>query len=305
MVTPEPSHHFRENRAAHALSVGVHPPRVVQVVALFGQRVFEAHVLEKPVAPRVVHAFPSRAAVVVAAVLQEDAQRLLLAFPDDVCVRVAAAIAEIDEAADNAQHLAEVVRTLPCDRKSRNRAGAGTANPMALGVPGDVVFLVKHRHQLVDDDPRVLVVERVVFGWPVGIAIAPVAGRRLRLCRRPSGIDEHGNHHRDLTPVDQVVENVWRAQHAIHVLERLPVLKNHQTRRNAPVVLRRHIDPVGVLRALVRLARKSERPTHFPLRHTLVRLRVGPDHVIDIHVGALRLLGRRRSLWLRLLRTRH
>src|SRR5690242_2480250 len=77
MVAPEPSHHFRKNRSAHTLTVSVHAPRVVQVIAFFGERVLQPHVLKEPVATRVVRSAASRAAVVVAPVLQEDAQRFL------------------------------------------------------------------------------------------------------------------------------------------------------------------------------------------------------------------------------------
>jgi hypothetical protein len=52
---------------------------------------------------------------------------------------------------------------------------------VAIGIARDVVLLVQHRQQLVDDDTRVLVVERVVFGGTVRRAVAPFGWRRFRL----------------------------------------------------------------------------------------------------------------------------
>ena len=42
--------------------------------------------------------------------------------------------AQVHEAADNADDLAELVRPLPRDRKRRDRAAAGAANAVLIGV---------------------------------------------------------------------------------------------------------------------------------------------------------------------------
>ena len=270
----------------------VHAPRVVQVVAFLRQRILQPNVLEEPVAPRVVRAAPSHPPIVVAAVLQEHTERLLLVFPHDVRVRVAAAIAKVDEAADDAQNLAKIVRPLPRNGERRNRTGTGAADTVPLRIFREVVFLVEHGHQFIDDHARVSIVEGVVFGRPVRVAIAPVAWRRFRLLGCPAGIDENGDHHGNLAPVDQVVQHVRRAQAAFHVFEGLAVLKDHQTRGNGRIVLSGHIDPVGVLSSRICLARQHERTAHIPLRHPVVRLRVGAELVIRVHVRALRPAGR-------------
>src|SRR5688572_3564767 len=103
MVAPQPPHHLGKNRPAHALAVCVHAPRVIHVVAFFGKRFHEPDVLKEPVAALVVAAAASRAAVVVAPILQKDPYRLLLALANDVGIRVAASITEVHEAADDAQ----------------------------------------------------------------------------------------------------------------------------------------------------------------------------------------------------------
>src|SRR5262245_13061788 len=65
---------------------------------------------EEPVSPLIVDAAASDTAIVVAAVLRKHANGLLVALPDDVGGRVAAA--QIHEAANDAQDLAEVARAL-------------------------------------------------------------------------------------------------------------------------------------------------------------------------------------------------
>ena len=162
-----------------------------------------------------------------------------------------------------------MIGPLPGDGERGNRAGARAADAVALRILRDVVLLVEHRHQLVDDDPRVLVVERVVFRRPVGGPIAPVLRRRLGLFGCPAGVDEHRDHHRDLAPVDQVVEHVRHPEVAVHVLERLAVIEDHQACRHGRVVLRGHVDPVGMLRAGIRLARQRERTTNLSLGRPL------------------------------------
>ena len=192
----------------------------------------------------------------------------------------------------DAEHLAELVRPLPRHGERRDRAGTGAADAVPFGILRDVVVLVQDRHQFVHDHPRVLVVERVVFGRPVRVAIAPVLRRRLGLIRASSGVDEHGNHHRDLAAIDQVVEHVGRPQIAVHVLERLPVVEDHQARRGLRVVLRRHVDPVGVLRAGIGLARQRERPADLSLRHAVARVGVGAELIVDVGIGSRRRLRR-------------
>ena len=112
--------------------------------------------------------------------------------------------------------------------------GARAADAAPLRILRDVVVLVQRRHQLVDDHAGVLVVERVVLGRPVGRPIAPFLRRRLRLIGPAARIDEHGEHHGNLPPIDQVVEHVRRADVALHVLERLPIVEDHQAGRRPP-----------------------------------------------------------------------
>ena len=103
---------------------------------------------------------------------------------------------------------------------------------------------------------------------------------------RAAGVDEHADHDRDLAPVDQVVHHVLGPHVPLLVLERLPVLEDHQGGRDGRVVLRRDVDPVGVLGAGVDLAGERERPADLALRDALLRQRVGPQPVLRIGIAA-------------------
>ena len=113
------------------------------------------------------------------------------------------------------------------------------------------------------------------------------SGRGLGLVGPAAGVDEHPDHDRDLAPVDQVVHHVLRPHVALLVLERLAVLKDHERRRDGRVVLRGHVDPVGVLGAGVDLAGERERPADLSLRNALLRQGVGPQPVLGIGVRGL------------------
>ncbi len=161
---------------------------------------------------------------------------------------------------------------------------------MQIGIGRDVVVLCECRHQFVDDDARVFVVERVVFGRTIRRPIPPLLRRRFRLFRRPPWIDEDGKHDRYLAEIHQVVEHVRRAQRAVHVLERLAILKDHQARRLGRVILRGDENPVRVLRTRVCLTGQHERAAHVAFRHAVVRQGIRTDLVERVHV---------RSGWLR------
>src|SRR5262245_5678922 len=102
MVAPQPAHHVGQNRAAVLGAMLADAPNVIDVVVLFLERLDHAHVLKVPVALLVVLTTFTEAAIVVAAVLEEDSQRLLVGGGDALGINVAAA--QIDEAADNADH---------------------------------------------------------------------------------------------------------------------------------------------------------------------------------------------------------
>ena len=110
-----------------AVVAAVAVDELVVVVAELQGRV-HLLVAERPVAVLVVE--------VVAAVLQEDADRLLVAaFADHAGIDVAAA--DVREAADVAEHLAEQVGPLPGDGERADAAAGDAADRVAVGIVGE------------------------------------------------------------------------------------------------------------------------------------------------------------------------
>src|ERR1051325_586226 len=111
LVAPEPAHHFPEYLSTLLLAVIADAPGVVDFVALFRQRVHQAHVLEEPVAVGI-----ARTAIVVAPVLHENPERLFVTLCDQFGIDVFTA--DAGEAADEGDDLAEIVRPEPRHRES-------------------------------------------------------------------------------------------------------------------------------------------------------------------------------------------
>jgi two-component system KDP operon response regulator KdpE len=165
------------------------------------------------------------------------------------------------------------------------RFAEGAADAVLFGIFRDVVALVQHRHQLVDDDARVLIVGRVVFGGTVGGAVAPFLRVRFGLLRSPARVDEHAEHDRNFAAIDQVVEHVLRTDVAVGVLESLPILEDHQAGRDRWVVLPRNVHPIGMLGAGVDFTGQRERPLDFPFGNPLLRHRIRAQAVLRIGIG--------------------
>ena len=128
----------------------------------------------------------------------------------------------------------------------------------------------------------------------------------LGLFRRASGIDERRDHHRQLAAVDQVVEHVRRPGRAGHVDEGLAVLEDHQVGFDGRIVLSRHVDPIGVLRAGIGLAvREDERAAQHAPGHALALERIRTERVERVHVASRRRRRRGSGLWRRRLLGKH
>jgi hypothetical protein len=81
-----------------------------------------SNILVKPIASLIVGTISAQGSRVVAPIDQEDPKRLLLGLPDDI--RICVSSTQVDKAANIAEDLAEVIRSLPRHGKRRDRAGA-------------------------------------------------------------------------------------------------------------------------------------------------------------------------------------
>jgi len=122
-------------------------PDVIHVIALFREGIDEADVLVKPVARGVVLAPLADAAVVVAAVLKEDTDRLLVGSEDTFGIDLAAS--QIDEAAE--LKLATLRNSLGRSQATMKAAMAPELAPPIPRCSGSLrcVILLKGRQQLI------------------------------------------------------------------------------------------------------------------------------------------------------------
>ncbi len=185
----------------------------------------------EPVPFFVVGAVWFEVAVVVAAVLEVDADGLFVGFEDPVGVDVAAF--DVGVGADKGEDFAEVVGSFPGDFEGGDGSGAGAADAVVVGVFGDVVFGVEFGHEFVADDFGVFVIDGVVFAFSVGGFVAPVGGGGFGLFGGAAGVDEDGEHDGDFASIDEVIEDVVSADVAavlfdVFVFEGVAVVEDHE-----------------------------------------------------------------------------
>ena len=143
------------------------------------------------------------------------------------------------------------------------------------GSVGEVVLLADLGQDLVDQEARVVVAERVVL--EAAVVAAPLV-LRVRLAEM-SRVDEDADRHRHLLLVDQVVEHHRHAVLGVEVHVLVAVLKHHHRGRRGGVVLRGDVDPVVPDRAGKHLAAIEERPLDAPFGHARLHLRIGTQRV--------------------------
>src|SRR5262245_54781639 len=215
---------------------------------------------------------------IVFAVLQEDADWLLRSLANQGLVIVSAfaqrrSAGDVGKAADPRQDFAELIRALPRDGERADAAAADAADGAAGGVMTQFVTLFDFGQDLFEEEPRVLIRERVVFKTAVRPAISSRTWR-----------DEYADHDRDVAFRDQVIEDYRNV-----VLRVLPILKDHHARRILRFVLRRDVDPPVARHALKDFARPFWLLNQFAFSYALLFPGLGRSGV-DLQVSAADLL---------------
>ena len=176
---------------------------------------------------------------VVRAFLREDADVLLRRVHDHLGVEIAALFgafaddaADIGEAADGREDLAESIRAMP-----RGVEGADTARRCTGdGATGRILreldaFRFRERNHLFEQEFHVEIGDAVVFERTVGfserLALLVLAVRILRIGREAGG-DEEGDGHRHLLLSDQVVEDHRHPPSAGSIGVTRAILEDHQ-----------------------------------------------------------------------------
>src|SRR5262249_45169210 len=132
------------------------------------------------------------------------------------------------------EDFAELVRALPRDGECADAAAADAADGAAGGVVAQFVAFFDFGKDLLEQEPRVLIRERVVFKTAVRLALSSRSRR-----------DEYADNDRQFALRDHVVEDCRDV-----VLRALPVLKDHHAGRSLRFVLRGDIYPPVAGRAL-------------------------------------------------------
>ncbi len=150
------------------------------------------------------------------------------------------AAADVREAADVADHLAELVRPFPGRRKGADAAGAVAADRASGRIVRQFhgVTLLNLGQDLLQQELHILTAERVVFETAVLAGLAALARRR-----HDAGIDEDPGHRGQFLRMDQVVEDHRNPERTLLVHHAAAVLKHHERQRRLSIIAGRRVDP--------------------------------------------------------------
>ena len=195
IAVPKPAHRIGEDGVAVFAAVPAVAPFVFQLIAGKLERALYHLVGDPPVAAVNVQ--------VILTVLQKNAERLRLGFADERRNLVAAAQADVS--ADGRVNPVKRIGPVPSDVEGADRAGTGTGDASQVRVDAELYAVrpLDVWQQLVDQKLRVAVAHVVVLETSVEAGLGVFV-----LGRHYAGIDEHADHHRDVAPVDEVVERV-------------------------------------------------------------------------------------------------
>src|SRR5262249_39682756 len=155
---------------------------------------------------------------------EERSNGLWRGLPDQGGINVTAP--DVREASHVAQDLLKSIRLFPGNGPGANPARADPANGASARLLDEVVLLAHLGEDLFQEEPRVLVAQGVVLEATVGFRFL---SRVLR--GKDAGVDENSDRDRDLSLVDEVVEDDGDSEIAVLLDIRLPVLKDHDARR--------------------------------------------------------------------------
>ena len=219
---------------------------------------------------------------IVLSTLQEDPNRLPGCLADEGGVIVAAT--DIRKAAHKTQHFPERIGTLPGDRPRADRAGTAATDRPQIRVVGQVVVDLHFRDDLLQQESRVTVAERIVLD--LARLIWKVVG--YGLTRRDARVDEEADGNGHFASMNQVVGNDRHANDAVGLKKTLPILEDHQTCRVGRVVLCRYVDPVVMDSSGIDMTVFPNMPGDPACWDACLRLGVRPQYVLAIRIGRFR-----------------
>jgi hypothetical protein len=148
------------------------------------------------------------------------------------------------EAGDETYDTAEIVRTLPGNRKGTITTGRGAGDGAKIRIGCQIVRLAHFGQDLFGEKARIAPGHRVVFVAAIEARLLGCASRR-----KYSGIDEDADRNGHFALVDEIVEDDRGSRVTCFIDESPSILKDHYRRGFRRVILRRRINPVVMRRA--------------------------------------------------------
>jgi hypothetical protein len=182
--------------------------------------------------------------------------------------------ADVGEAADVADDLAESVGTLPRDGEGSDASRAVAAGDAAVGIGRELHGFADFGEDLFDEKAGVLTAEGVIFEAAVFAGFLPF----LR-GGDDAGIDEDADGHGDVAGMDEIVEHGGGAEGSVGLDKSAAVEADEDAGRFGPVILGGDIDPVVALGA----GENGTLPlvlSHFPLRDAFLDHGVGTGDIV-------------------------
>jgi hypothetical protein len=230
IILPEPAQRGGEDRRAVVVVVpGLRRPGVVHLVARVAQGGEHVGVGGPPVARVAVE--------VLAAALEEDAQRLGLCQADER--RGVVAAPQADVGADAAEDATEGIRLVPGGVEGAEGAAAAAEQHHAVAIGPQRITRGDGGDDLLDEKTCVAIIRPVVFEAALDAFRRAVAGGG-----DDTGIEKDAEAGGDGALVDQVVEDHRHAPAPLGPEVVPAILHDHHAGRPGCVVVRRHVDPV-------------------------------------------------------------
>ncbi len=219
-LPPDPAKGIGEKHAAFLDAVAAFGGDELVIVFCEGEGFGHLLVGEPPVAVGIVE--------ILSAVLKPNAQRAFVLLANEGGVNVSAA--DVGEAADVADDLAEEVGSLPRDGEGANSAGAGSTNDTLLRVLGQVVGLAYFGKEFGFEHAGVSVAEGVVFHAAIAfspfLAGAPILST-FDFIHEDTGIDEDPDGDGNVSLMNEVIEGESGAALSFLIDVSMAILKNH------------------------------------------------------------------------------
>jgi len=180
-------------------------------------------------------------------------------------------------APDEADDVAELVRTMPGNCESTDRPATGSANRSTCRIRREVVGFSHFRQHLFNDETCIGVCQGIILSS----AIVGVSGSlRVRIPSLPRR-DEDPYRHWNLFLVNEILQYLRDPQHPCGIYRSLSVLKDQHVGRAVRFVLSWNIDPVLPDGVAYDLAVKKHWPFEATFGYAILRKGIRTEFILS------------------------